>query len=165
MRRSLFAAVAVSLAVSACASAPEPSAPSPVTTSAGTWTYAFDAGPGIASALLSGPDGRAQLRVTCQAPSGDLMVTDWTFSRLRQGDVQATVSVGSASKTVTARAEGDGAGRQALMLALPPRDPLFAALTPSAAITTVAGAYTHHWAPGAASRINDVINSCRTIGS
>ena len=162
MRRSLLVAAALTLA--ACASAPAP-APSPVTTSSGTWTYAFDAGPGLASAILSGPDGRPQLRITCQAPSGDLMVTDWTFSRARQGDVQATVSVGAASKTVTARAEGDGAGRQALMLSLAPSDPLFAALSPSAAITTVAGAYTHLWAPGAAARINDVINSCRTIGS
>ena len=89
----------------------------------------------------------------------------WTFSRAHQGDVQSTVSVGAASRTVAARAEGDGAGRQALMFALQPRDPLFAALTPSAEITTVAGGYTHHWAAGAASRINDVINSCRTIGS
>lgn len=163
MRRSLIVAAAFALA--ACASSPAPAPPSPVTTSAGTWTYAFDAGPGIASAILSGPDGRPQLRVTCQAPSGDLMVTDWTFSRAHQGDLPATVSVGGASRTVTARAEGDGAGRQALMLALPPRDTLFAALTPSAPITTTAGGYTHHWAPGAASRLNDVINSCHTIGS
>ena len=168
MRRPFFAAAFLALAVSlaGCASGPKPEvAPSPITNSAGTWTFAFDAGPGIASATLSGRDGRPDLRITCQAPRGDLMITDWTFSRARQGEVQATVSVGSASKTVSARIEGDGAGRQALMAALAPTDQVFAALTPSAPIRTVASGYTHNWAPGAASRINDVINACRSIGS
>jgi hypothetical protein len=165
MRRLVFAAAAA-LSLAACASKPAPDAPpSPLTTSAGTWTYAFDAGPGLASATLSGPDGQPALRVTCEAPRGDLIVTDWTFSRARQGDVQATVSVGGASKPVPARIAGDGAGRIALMTTLPPRDPLFAALTPNAPVKTVAAGYTHIWAAGAASRINDVINSCRTLGS
>jgi hypothetical protein len=160
-----FAAVAAILTLSACAGAPDVQPPSPVTTSTGTWTFAFDAGPGIASATLSAADGRPALRVTCEAPRGDLMVTDWTFSRARQGDSQATVSVGGATKTVPARIAGDGAGRQALTLSLPPRDPVFQALTPGAPVRTDAAGYTHNWAPGAASRLNDVINACRTLGS
>lgn len=164
MRRLVLAAAV--LALPACASGPEPIAPPPKDiTSAGTWTFAFDAGPGIASATLSGADGRPALRVTCQAPRGDLMVTDWTFSRARQGDAPATVSVGAAQKTVPGRVAGDGAGRQALTFALPPLDPLFAGIAPASPVRTAAGGYSHTWAPGAASRLNDVINSCRTLGS
>lgn len=169
MRRLLLAATVLAatvLALGACASKPNVEAPvSPVSTSVGTWTYAFDAGPGLASATLSGADGQPIVRVNCESPRGDLMIMDWTFSRARQGDAQATFSVGGASMTVPARVAGDGAGRQALIASLPPRDPLFAALTPSSQVKTVAAGYTHNWAAGAASRINDVINSCRTLGS
>jgi len=48
---------------------------------------------------------------------------------------------------------------------LPSRDPMWEALTPSAEVKMVAGGYTHIWAAEAASRINDVLNSCRAQGS
>lgn len=157
--------IAAALLLAACAGKPPPATPAKAWTSSGTWAFAFDAGPGIASAILSGAEGRPVIRVTCTAPRGDLMITDWTFSLARQGDTTATVTVGEASKTVPARIAGDGAGRQVLTLSLPPRDPLFQALTPNAPMRTQASGYTHTWAPGAASRLNDVINSCRTLGS
>jgi hypothetical protein len=50
-------------------------------------------------------------------------------------------------------------------MTLPSRDPMWNALTPSASVKTVASGYTHVWAPEAASRINDVLNSCRALGS
>jgi hypothetical protein len=162
MRVAVFAVV---LTLAGCASSPQNAPPSSAVTSTGTWAFAFDAGPGLASATLSGADGKPDLRVTCEAPRGDLMVTDWTFTRARHGDTQATVSIGSATKTVPARVGGDGAGRQALTFSLPPRDPLFQTLYPNAAVRTAASGYTHNWAAGAASRLNDVINSCRTLGS
>jgi hypothetical protein len=164
MRRFLVAAAC--LVLSACAGGPAPDAPPPRDfASGGTWAFAFDAGPGIASAILSGPDGRPAIRVTCEAPRGDLAVTDWMFSRARQGETQATVSVAAGSRTVAARVAGDGAGRQALMFQISPLDPVFAALAPAAPVKVEAAGYTHAWAPGAASRLNDVINACRTIGS
>jgi hypothetical protein len=162
--RSLLSAVAV-LALAACASAPAPTPAARDYASSGTWVFAFDAGPGIASATLANAAGETQLRITCVAPHGDLTVTDWTFSRARQGDVEAVVSVGAAQQAVSARISGDGAGRQALMYAVPPQDPVFAALTPASVINTAAAGYTHAWAAGAASRLNDVINACRQLGS
>jgi hypothetical protein len=162
MRRTFLAAA---LLLSACASGQTTAAPPMSVTSAGVWAYAFDAGPGIASATLTGADGRLVLRLTCQAPRGDLEVTDWAFSRTRQGDVSATVSVAGQPKTVAGRVAGDGAGRQALTLTLPARDPMWNALTPSAPVRTEAAGFTHVWAPEAASRINDVLNSCRSLGS
>lgn len=164
MRRRVLA-VAASLALSACASGQTTSLPPSSAASSGVWAYAFDAGPGIATATLTGADGRPLVQLSCQAPRGDLVVTDWMFSRVRQGDVSATVSVGSASKTVSGRVAGDGAGRQALKLSLPSRDPMWNALTPSAPVKTVAGGFTHTWAAESASRINDVLNSCRSLGS
>lgn len=168
MRRSFAAAAlaAVAIGLAACATpTPMETAPPSSVASAGVWAYSFDAGPGIAAAVLTGADGRPLVRMQCQAPRGDLIVTDWTFSRTRQGEVQATVSVGTASKTIAARVAGDGAGRQALAFALPTRDPLWDALTPSVTVKTDAGGFTHVWAAEAASRINDVLNSCRNQGS
>lgn len=164
MRRLLFAAVVLGLA--ACASKPPPvAAPSTTTTSAGVWTYAFDAGPGIAMAVLTGVDNQTLVRVVCQAPRGNLIITDWTFSRGRGGDMTGTFSVGAQSKQTPVRIAGDGAGRQTLSMVLPSRDPMWEALTPTAEVKTVAGGYTHIWAGEAASRLNDVLNSCRAQGS
>lgn len=163
MRRTLLAAA--TLALAACASGQTTTtAPATSTTSSGVWAYSFDAGPGIATATLAGGDGKPLVVLTCHAPRGDLQVQDWTFTR-GQGDTQATFSLGGQSKTVPARIAGDGAGRIAMSMTLPSRDPMWNALTPSAPVRTTAGGFTHTWAPEAASRINDVLNSCRALGS
>lgn len=169
MRRFLAAAAlgAVALGLTACAT-PAPSAPTlpPASiNSAGVWAYSFDAGPGIATAILTGADGHMLVRLQCQAPQGDLIVTDWTFSRVRQGDVAVKVSIDAATKSFTARVAGDGAGRQALAFTLPTRDPLWNMLTPASTVKTEGGGFTHVWAAESASRINDVLNSCRNQGS
>jgi len=164
MRRFVLAAAAT-LALTACASSGETvTAPPTNTTSSGVWAYAFDAGPGVATATLTGSDGKPLVKLTCQAPRGDLQVQDWTFTR-GQGDTQAMFSLAGQSKTVPARIAGDGAGRIALTMTLPARDPMWNALTPSAPVRTTSGGFTHVWAPEAASRINDVLNSCRALGS
>ena len=75
------------------------------------------------------------------------------------------MTVGSGSKGFPARVAGDGAGRQALTFALPTRDPLWNTLTPAATVQTEGGGFTHVWAAESASRINDVLNSCRNLGS
>lgn len=166
MRRFLLAAVAA-LGLAACAGAPKETVAAPPTSasSAGVWAYSFDAGPGIATAILTGADNQPLVKLSCQSPNGNLVVTDWTFSRVRQGDAPTTFSVGAQIKQMTARIAGDGAGRQALTISLPSRDPMWNALTPSAPVKTTALGFTHNWAPESASRINDVLNSCRSIGS
>jgi hypothetical protein len=159
-----IAVVAASMALAACASSPAPDAPPPRDTlSSGTWTYFFDAGPGIARAELAGADARPQLRITCEAPRGDLKITDWTFSRARQGVTPTTLSVGGQSRALQGVVGGDGAGRVALTWSLSPTDAIFRGLSPSMTLKTAAGGYSHTWAPGAASRLNDVINSCRAL--
>jgi hypothetical protein len=168
MRRFLAAAAlaAATLGLAACATPTSaPTLPPTSINSAGVWAFEFDAGPGIATAMLTGADGRTLVRLQCQAPRGDLIVTDWTFSRVRQGDVATTVTVGSATKNFNARVAGDGAGRQALAFTLPTRDPLWNALTPASTIKTEGGGFTHVCAAESASRINYVLNSCRNQGS
>ncbi len=168
MRRFLAAAAlaAVALGLAGCAAqTPVQTLPPSSINSAGVWAYSFDAGPGIATAILTGADGQTLVRMQCQAPRGDLIVTDWTFSRTRQGALEATLTVGSATKAFPARVAGDGAGRQALAFTLPTRDPLWNTLSPAVTIKTEAGGFTHVWAAESASRINDVLNSCRNLGS
>jgi len=167
MRRWMgVAGVALVLAVSACATSPEPPQPPPKSvTSAGTWTYAFDAGPGLASATLSAADGLPIVRFACKAPDGALLVQDWTFSRARQNGYPATFTLGARSASFAGIVSGDGAGRQALSFQVPAHDAVFADLTPSSPVSTAAAGFTHVWAPGAASRLNDVLNSCHTAGS
>jgi hypothetical protein len=56
----------------------------------------------------------------------------------------------------------DGYGSVA---ATPSSDKVFRALTPTAPVSDSTPTRTHVWAAGAASKINDVLNSCRATGS
>jgi len=167
VRKAASGAVLIlGLALAACASSPPVQAPpSNEVRSSGTWTFAFDAGPGLASATLSGPDGLPTVRVTCRAPSGNLEIQDWTFSRSHQGAANAHFSIGAKNGDYPALVGGDGAGRQALSFAVPARDRILFALPLEAEVSTRSGAFTHYWGAGAASRLNDVLNACHPPGS
>jgi hypothetical protein len=133
--------------------------------SVGTWTFSFDAGPGLASAILGGSDGLVLFEMKCQAPRGPVSIKDWTFARAKQGETSATLKINASATTQAARVLGTGDGRQALAFEAPASDPVWRALTPEAQVSVNSGGREHALASGAASRMNDVLNACLQRGS
>lgn len=168
MRRFVVAAVAA-VALAGCASAPPPRQDGPPRAgvqSAGTWAFSFDPGPGLASATLTGADGKLLVRMSCQAPRGDLQVNDWTFDRAQPNpSVSVRFGVGAGGYQTSGAIAADGGGRMGLSFSVPSADPVFRGLNPTASVTIATPTRTHTLAPGAAVRLNDVLNSCRATGS
>lgn len=166
MRFATMVAVAA-LVVAGCATSGAPKEGDGVgaSRSVGTWTFSFDAGPGVASAVLGGPDGLKLFEMTCQSPRGPVSVKDWTFARAKQGETSALLKINAASASLPARVLGTGDGRQALAFEAPAGDAVWRALTPAAAVSIAASGREHVLASGAASRINDVLNACLQRGS
>jgi hypothetical protein len=167
MRRFVLAAC-VAVALAGCASPPksDPTPPQAHLQSAGTWAFSFDPGPGLAAATLTGADGKLLVRMSCQAPRGDLQVNDWTWERAQPNPGLAVrFGVGAQNYATSGAIGPDGAGRNGLSFTVPGRDPVFRGLNPTAAVTIATPTRTHTLAPGAAVRLNDVLNSCRATGS
>ena len=169
MRRLAFAALSAFVFAAGCATQ-QPTPPrgsvnvAAEIVSSGVWANAFDAGPGVATATLSGPRGLA-VRITCQAPNGAVKITDWGFSKPNQGNAPTTIYVGSASGQSLGLITGVGDGRQALVFDIASNDRVWNSLTPSAEIRVGAGGAVNRWPAGSAQAISDLVNSCRTIGS
>lgn len=155
--RHLIAAAAL-LALSACASAPPPAA------SAGGWTYAYDAAHGQAIATQTEPNGSVSATFSCQPPTGDLVVADYSLAR-GAGDAQATIRVDTFSITVPARYGSGATGQPALLVPLPQRPPVLAAARAGVPMTIAVGGRSHELAEGAAQKLQEVAYACWTSGS
>jgi len=163
----IFAALAAAATLAACATTTEtPTPPKAQVSSAGSWAYTFDAGSGLARATLSGADGAKLVEVACKAPNGDMAVTDWTWSKASVKEaVPVEFAIGSGKAAPVGRIASAADGRVALQFATPSSDKVFRALTPTAPVSDSTPTRTHVWAAGAATKINDVLNSCRATGS
>jgi len=166
VQRSL-AALAVLAALSACATSTQQTAPPKAQiASSGVWTFSFDAASGVAAARLRGADGANLVDVSCKAPGGAVTVTDWTWSKATVKEaVPVEFTIGSGKAAPIGRIAPAADGRVALQFATPSTDRVFRALTPNAPVTDATATRVHVWAGGAATRINDVVNSCRATGS
>jgi hypothetical protein len=112
---------------------------------------------------LSGGDGLV-VRVSCQAPRGDLVITDWMFSTMPAGSAPATIYVGQRSEQAFG-VIGQAPGGQALTTRISPTASLWDPLPRNAEIRVQAAGAIHYYPEGAAGAISDVINSCRVFGS
>ena len=144
----LFIAAALLSVLAACASAPTPSA--------GGWSIGYDPATRLSTATQREPNGQVTATFACQAPSGDLIITDYTLS----GASEATVTMGTLSIRVPAHAAGGG-----LAVALPQRPPILSAVGDNVAMTVAAGGRTHTLAPGAGIKLRDVALACWPQGS
>lgn len=164
----LLVAVVAAAALAACASTDKASdaPPKASVSSSGSWAFAFDAGSGVASATLVGAEGAALVRLSCKAPNGEVQVADYTWGKAKVAEaVPVEFAIGSAKTGPVGRIAPATDGRVALQFATPSNDKVFRALTPNAAVSASTPTRTHAWAAGAATRINDMLNSCRATGS
>lgn len=148
--RSLFALACLGLAAAV-----------PAAAQSAAWSFVYDGGSGLATATMR-DDGDVAVTFTCQAPAGEIMVSDFTLGRGRAST--ATIRIGEFSMNVPSRVERVGRKR-ALVIPLPQSPPVLAAVGPDRAMTISAGGRSHTLAPGAGERLREVAYNCWSQGS
>lgn len=127
----------------------------------GGWTYAYAGG--VATATQRDDRGRVTATLTCRPPTGDLIITDYTLTRDRRA---RTASVGIGNMTINVPASVDRAENgRALIVRLPQRPPILAAVQPSDRLTVAVGGRSHTYLAGSATRMNEVAYACWQGGS
>ncbi|MGE0045906.1 MAG: hypothetical protein AB7T08_09110 [Hyphomonadaceae bacterium] len=155
--RGILIALFGAIALAACASAP----PS-TTRAAGGWAWQYDPATGLATAQQTSAEGRVTVRVSCQAPSGDLTISDYVLGAGGRGSEQVQFRIGNESITVDGRNEGG-----ATVIRMPRRPPNLQAYAHLSrdAVTLTAGSRSHTYAADAIEKIALVANSCWPVGS
>ena len=160
MRRALMICLFAAALTASCAS----SAPRQTTRATGGWTWAYDAASGVASAQQADAAGNVTVRVTCQAPDGDLTIRDSSImagGRLR-GQQNVQFRVGNEAISVRGAVEGG-----ALVVRMPRRPPNLQAYAHVSRepVSLIVGGRTVTYAEGAIEKIALVANSCWPTGS
>ena len=120
------------------------------------WTYAYV--DGVATATERDDHGRVTATLTCRPPTGDIIITDYTMGRNRRANASA-VRIGALQVNVPARVEGRGR-EQALVISLPQRPPILAAVQPTDRLSVTVGNQTHTFQEGGPSRMKEVAYAC-----
>lgn len=121
------------------------------------WSYAYVNG--IATATQRGDNGRVSATLTCAPPTGDIIITDYTLARAGRRAEQAAVRIGAMTVNVPARLEGRGRN-QALVINLPQRPPILAAVQPNDALSVTVNNQTHTYMTGGPARMREVAYAC-----
>lgn len=144
-----------SLAVIACVAAL--AAPSVAPAQGAGWTYAYTAG--VATATERDDSGRVISTLTCRPPTGDIVITDYSFGRAGRRASQAAVRIGAMSVTVPATVQGRGR-QAAVVINLPQRPPILAAVQPNDRLTVTVNNQTHTFREGGPARMREVAYGC-----
>ncbi|QGZ94668.1 hypothetical protein [Terricaulis silvestris] len=144
-----------SLAVIVCVTAL--AAPSVAPAQGAGWSYAYTAG--VATATERDDNGRVTATLTCRPPTGDIVVTDYTLGRAGRRASQAAVRIGAMSVNVPASV--NGRGRQAaLVINLPQRPPILAAVQPADRLSVTVNNQTHTFREGGPAKMREVAYGC-----
>ncbi|MGE0830947.1 MAG: hypothetical protein AB7O04_16560 [Hyphomonadaceae bacterium] len=157
MKRALIS-LCCAAALAACASAPQPTTSRAV----GAWSFGYDGATGLYTATQVDEGGRTTARVTCQAPNGDMTITDYVAGVGARGDQQVRFAIGQEAITVPGRSDG-----RTLTVRLPRRPPNLQAYAHLSRepVTVSVGSRTHAYAEGAVVKFAEVANSCWPQGS
>lgn len=146
MRKLLAACVcALALAAPASASAQE------------GWSYAYI--DGVATATQRNDDGRVTATLTCRPPTGDIVIHDYTLVRRARGANTAAVRIGAMQVNVPMSLEGRGRER-AVVINLPQRPPILAAVQPTDRLSVTVGNETHTYLEGGPAKMREVAYAC-----
>lgn len=121
------------------------------------WQYEYVNG--IATATQRDERGRVTATLTCAPPTGDIVITDYTFGRNARNVRIASVGIGQL--TVNVPAETSGRGRNAAVtINLPQRPPILAAVQPNDRLTVTVNGQTNTYLAGSAARMKEVAYAC-----
>lgn len=148
MRRLLAAGLCVAALVAA---------PGEVAAQQGRWTYAYT--DGVATATERDGRDRVTATITCRPPTGDIILTDFTLAGEARRARSSTVRIGQGAVTVPSRVEGRGRNR-ALVINLPQRPPILAAVQPTDQLTVTVNNHTRTYASGGPDKMKEVAYGC-----
>lgn len=146
--RKLVAAIVFAAALAAPSMAPAQNS---------AWTYAYV--DGVATATQRDDRGRVTATLTCRPPTGDIVVTDYTLGRHGRRATTSAVRIGAMSVNVPSRVEGRGRN-QALVINLPQRPPILAAVQPTDRLSVTVNNQTHTYLEGGPNRMKEVAYAC-----
>ena len=121
------------------------------------WTYAYVEG--VATATQRDDDGRVTATLTCRPPTGDIVIHDYTLARRGRGSSTAAVRIGAMQVNVPMSVEGRGRDR-AVVINLPQRPPILAAVQPADRLSVTVGSETHTYMDGGPARMREVAYAC-----
>jgi hypothetical protein len=121
------------------------------------WTYEYTQG--VATATERDDHGRVTATLTCRPPTGDIVITDFTLARAAQRARTSAVRIGAMQVNVPSRVEGRGR-QAALMINLPQRPPILAAVQPTDQLSVTVGNETRTYRDGAPQRMKEVAYGC-----
>jgi hypothetical protein len=146
-----------SIAVSVCALALAMPSAAPAQEQQSTWSYAYTAG--VATATERDNRGRVTATITCRPPTGDIVLSDFTLAGPGRRARTSAVRIGAMSVNVPSRVEGRGRTR-ALMINLPQRPPILAAVQPTDQLSITVGSQTRTLARGGPDKMKEVAYAC-----
>jgi hypothetical protein len=126
------------------------------------WSYAYV--DGAATATHTNGEGDLVATLSCRPPDGIMVLTDHTFGRAARRVTSAAVRVGVMSVTVPATVEGRG-GRTRLLINLPQRPPVLAAVQRDDALSVTINNVTHSYGPGSGRQMEELAYACWQGGS
>jgi hypothetical protein len=121
------------------------------------WSYVY--ADGVATATQRDDRGRVTATLACRPPTGDIVVTDYTLARSARGANTAAVRIGAMSVNVPMSLEGRGRNR-AVVINLPQRPPILAAVQPSDRLSVTVNNETHTYMDGGPQRMREVAYAC-----
>jgi hypothetical protein len=121
------------------------------------WSYAYVNG--VATATQRDDRGRVTATLTCAPPTGDIIVTDYTLARAARRATTSAVRIGAMSVNVPSRVEGRGRNR-ALVINLPQRPPILAAVQPTDRLSVTINNETHTYLEGGPAKMREVAYAC-----
>jgi hypothetical protein len=121
------------------------------------WTYAYTNG--VALATERGEDGRISATLECRPPTGDIIIRDYTLARAGRRASTSAVRIGAMQVNVPSSVEGRGRER-ALVINLPQRPPILAAVQPTDRLSVTVGNETHTFREGGPAKMREVAYAC-----
>lgn len=121
------------------------------------WSYDYI--DGVATATQRDDEGRITATLTCRPPTGDIIITDYTFGRNARRATTAAVRIGAMQVNVPMTLEGRGRDAR-VIINLPQRPPILAAVQPTDRLSVTVSDRTHEYLEGGPARMREVAYAC-----
>lgn len=121
------------------------------------WTYAY--AEGVATATQRDDRGRVTATFTCRPPTGDIIITDYSFGRAARNVSTAAVRLGNLTVNIPATVEGRGRNARVL-INLPQRPPILAGAQETDVVTVTVNNQERVYQRGSATRLREVAYAC-----